>query len=257
VALEFLGSPPTLSGALTLICEPPTEPLAGLFGFAESVRLINCTGPFFDREGDRRYRIDRSKLAYWVRSKSPSVAATEYPSVLRLVSFYDVVSLRMVAILRSRGVTLRQIRATEHWLRQTFGYRWPFATRPVWTLGHLVFVRFGEYLVEASSSGQNGMEFLSSWLRGVDIDLDFDTQDLACLWRPHTDVTIDPHVQFGEACVAGTRVTTRSILNKVRAGDTVRIVGRMHDLSTHQVENAIQWEERLAHCSSGPILPAR
>jgi len=168
-----------------------------------------------------------------------------FPTRQRFITFLDLVSMRMVAVLRSRGIRLQEIRNTEVWLRREFGLERPFANRDVWTFGSNVFIQFEDHLIAASRFGHIAMQFIKDWLTKVELDMTFDVDDIASSWSPYQDVRLDPEIQFGEPCIDGTRIPTRAIWSKVKAGDTPEIVATLYEINITQVQHAIQWEERL------------
>jgi uncharacterized protein (DUF433 family) len=58
--------------------------------------------------------------------------------------------------------------------------------------------------------------------------------------RPH--ISIDPGIQFGQPCIAGTRIPTEALAGRVFAGDSVATVMYGYDLDRHQVPLACWYE---------------
>ena len=168
-----------------------------------------------------------------------------FPSRTKLITFLDLVSLRIVAVLRAQGVKPQHIRKAEDWLRTELGIPWPFASQLLWTYGSHVFVVFEEQLVAASKSGQQAMSFLKDWFSKAEHGLAFDEHHLASSWSPQVDIRLDPRFQFGEPCIDGTRIPTRAIYSKIKAGDSVDTIASLYGLGRTQVLTAQQWEERL------------
>ena len=212
----------------------------GMYGIPEAAIYLSSTPPLTNGN-----KVNTTRLRYWIRTSVPHVAPSIFPTRQRLITFLDLVSMRMIAILRSRNVTLRHIRNTESWLKKEFNLDHPFATEQLWTCGSDVFVKFSEQLWAASRFGQQAMEFINDWLSKVELDMQFDERHLASSWFPYQNIRLDPAIQFGDPCIDGTRVLTRSIWNKVKAGDSQETVAALHDLTIRQVENAIWWEQRI------------
>lgn len=213
---------------------------AGVYGIPEAATYLSNTPPFTDG-----LRINPSKLRYWIRASVPYVAPSGFPTRQRLITFLDLISMRMIAIMRSRDVKLREIKKHEAWLRKEFGIKWPFVSREMWTFGGHVFVQFEERLWASSKSGQEAMEFLKDWLSKVEVDMRFDEYNIASSWYPYKDIYLDPKIQFGTPCINETRIPTRTIWRKIKSGDSPEILANLYDLSMTQIEHAIQWERRL------------
>lgn len=191
--------------------------------------------------------VSARTLSQWVSSSVARTSQARLPTGHRMLTFTDLISLRMVAILRDHQVPIAKIRDTEEWATSQFGIEWPFALRPLWTYGSDVFVEFGQKLVAASRFGQQAMAFLRDYLREIPLDMTFDESDLADSWSPngYLSVTLDPNIQFGEPCIRGTRIPTNAIWAKANAGDGLPLIARMYDLPLDQVEGAIDWEQHI------------
>ena len=153
--------------------------------------------------------------------------------------------MRLIAVLRSRDVGLADIRDAETWMRRELQIEWPFVSRPLWTYASDVFTEFEGYLVVASRAGQQAMGFLRQWLTEVELDMSFDESDMVSSWLPYEDITIDPKVQIGQPCISDTRIPSRIIWSKLRAGDSIDVVARLYDLTPEQIRHADEWETHL------------
>ena len=218
-----------------------TQPkFMGMYGIPEAARYLAMSPPLTNG-----LSIHPKQLHRWVGANLYHPAPQMFPSRTRLITFLDLVSLRIVAVLRSRGVKPQHIREADDWLRTELDIPWPLASQPLWTYGSQVFVVFEERLIAASLSGQQAMSFLKDWLSKADHGLAFDEQLLASSWSPQVDVRLDPRFQFGEPCIDGTRIPTRAIYSKLKAGDSIDTIASLYGLGQTQVLNAQLWEERL------------
>ena len=212
----------------------------GLYRIPEAARLLGTT-----LTSANGHAVLPNKLRYWIRTSTVPARPISPFARHRLISFRDLVSLRLVAVLRSRDVALRDIRETEEWLRKNLDIDWPFISRPLWTYASDVYTEFESHLVVASRAGQRAMDFLRQWLTSVDLDMSFDENDLVSAWLPHKDITIDPRIQIGQPCVSDTRIPSRAVWGKLRAGDSIGVVARLYDLTEEQIRHADEWESRL------------
>lgn len=230
--------------------EVDTKPtFAGIYGIPDAALYLSISPPFANG-----HKVSTTNLRYWIRTGVPDIPASVYPTRQRFITFLDLVSMRMVAMLRSEGVKLHEIRTAERYLREEFGLQWPFATQSLWTYSHNVFVHFEEYILTASKYGQQAMDFIKGWLREVRIDMGFDGNGLPLFWCPYERISLDPKIQFGEPCIQGTRVSTHTIWSNVIAGDSPELVARLYDLTINDIERAVEWEERLDAVRARTIL---
>lgn len=212
----------------------------GIYGIPEAAKYLSHTPPFTNGN-----RISTERLRYWIHTSVPIISPPELPIPRRLISFNDLISMRMVAVMRSRNVKLKDIRKAERYIREKYNIQYPFINKEVWTCGSDVFIKFENYLLSASKFGQEAMEFLKEWIRKVELDMNFDQNDYVESWHPYTDITLDPKIQIGMPCISGTRIPSKSIWRKLVAGDSPEILTNLYNISSSQIENVKQWEKRL------------
>lgn len=212
----------------------------GAYGIPEAAKYLSHTPPFTNGNS-----ISTERLRYWIRTGVPIINPPELPIARRLISFNDLISMRLVAVMRSRNVKLKDIRMAERYIRENFHIQYPFINRDVWTFGSDVFIQMESYLLSASKFGQQAMDFLRDWMRKVELDMSFDQNDYVKSWNPYTDITLDPKIQIGMPCISGTRIPSRSIWRKLNAGDSSQILADLYNISPSQIEHVIQWEKRL------------
>jgi uncharacterized protein (DUF433 family) len=161
-----------------------------------------------------------------------------------ILSFYDLVSLMVVRCLTDEGVNLRKVRKAELYLRTVWELPRPFASNRVFTEGVGVFIEPepGEFIA-ADRWGQEG---LGGVLRTVLKDVTYDAvTELAESWTPVEGVVLRPDIQFGQPCIRGTRLTTRTVAELVSAGDASTYVADAYSITLAQVEAAVDFEESL------------
>ena len=218
---------------------PPDTEFVGVYDIPQAVRYI-----YGSRLAHEIYRVDSKKLIRWIRNGVASPGLARLPANRMIITFEDLVSLRVIAALRAANVNFRAIYSAEEWLRNKTGAGRPFATEIVWTEGSGIFIELHERLISASKYGQLAMDVLREYLVPVH-GLTFKNR-LASTWEPSGGVLLDPVVQFGAPCVKGTRVPTRSIWGMIEAGDSPGWVAESYRLSEEEVEAAIAWENSIA-----------
>lgn len=218
----------------------------GAYELAEASRYLYATSP--------------GKLpAYpcvrrWVRSGLPVADARSTPGKQLLLTFEDLISLRMVIALRVAGFSLQHIRKVHGWLQEATRYSRPFALKELWVSETEVFVRMEGWL-SATRRGQYAMEFIKDWLRRLRrpldsaLDLSFakvNGQEVASTWISHPYVVLDPLVQFGAPCIQGTRIPTGAVWSMFLGGDKPEAVAKDYGVPVFKVHAALEWEKRLA-----------
>jgi uncharacterized protein (DUF433 family) len=211
----------------------------------------------------RVIRVPKATVRSWVRGRRYPTAQESrrlFEPVIDIadpetssLSFQNLVELHVLsAIRRQHGVRLNAIRRALKYLRSKFKSEHPLADVQMHTDGSDLFVhRYGE-LVNASDHGQMAMKAcLGSYLDRIERD----TRGNAIRLYPFTTnrdeanrrgVVIDPRVQFGRPCLAGTGVPTALIAERHQAGDSIRDIAEDYSLQNDAIEEAIRYESLAA-----------
>jgi len=156
--------------------------------------------------------------------------------------------MRVIAILRALRVSWPKIHRAEAWLRQMTGHPRPFAVKRVWTETTEVFTDFPKGLIAASRQGQLAFAaLLGDYIEPIG-DLTFKPHNgvhVAATWTAYPDILLDPAIQFGESCVKGTRIPTLALWRMWKGGDSMGFLANSFELSSEQIERALEWEEHL------------
>jgi uncharacterized protein (DUF433 family) len=225
-------------------------------------------GIYYPAEGARYLRVPAYSLRRWaqgytywaddhrLRLKSGPVIKSDLPVIgkQRALSFLELMELRIVARLRSKGLSLQHIRMAASVAREVLGTKHPFATRKVFTdrrriLTYLTAPPDGGAMIELVRTSHHQLIF-GQILEPLLEDLDFDeSSGIAQRWWPlgrARQIVLDPAICFGAPTIAGTRVRT-DIAAGVAAEDTVETVAAAFDLTRPQVQAAVEFESlRLA-----------
>ncbi len=206
----------------------------GVYDIAEVARLL---------------RRPRQRVEGWTRTgtrKTPLLTG----EFAELFSFWDLMSLRVIAELLGRGVRRdATVTGAEH-LSRRLGTDRPFAHKDIATVGTGFFAR-----VEAATGwedvGQGGQLAFEDVVLPLLRPVTFDASGMAAIWRPQQGVWINPAVQAGEPCVDGTRIPTRLLAGLLPrdgdlSGDNMVEVLSDYRLSEGQVRAAVSFECSLA-----------
>lgn len=158
-------------------------------------------------------------------------------------SFYDLISMRVVAGLLVRDVKVKQIQTAHKTLAEMLEVDRPFAHQPISTAGTSVLAEVDELLLDVGAGRQVVLwEMVAPEL----VDVDYSEPDMmAALWRPADGVLVDPAIQFGAPCVVGRRVETAAIRDMVEGGDSPELVAWALELDVAQVDAALAFEDGL------------
>jgi uncharacterized protein (DUF433 family) len=164
-----------------------------------------------------------------------------------LLSFHDLIDVKVVGAIRERGVSLQYIRRIHSLLVQELETRHPFARRDFYTDGREVWVneesREGEKLRELLSGQHAFPVILKPFLESID----YDEQSLmADSWRIGKGIIIDPEIRYGKPIVEGTGIPAELLAMACQANEgDAEMVAEWYDVSPADVELAVAFQERI------------
>lgn len=225
--------------------EQITTGFEGIYEVSEAARylLIDMRHP------DIRYRIRTRHLIRWIHSGLSHPTLTQIPGRQLLLTFEDLISMRVIAFLRAHNYSFHKIREAESVIRLTTGHSRPFATDDLWaekTGKPDIFADMASALLVATRHGQMAFrQLLQENLISVH-GLTFDQRGVVATWSPRSGVLLHPQIQFGRPCIIGTRIPTSDITGMITAGDSIEFLAQSYDIKREQIEKAIAWETELA-----------
>ena len=163
-------------------------------------------------------------------------------------NFYMLIELFIVAQLRQSGMRMATVRKSREELSLKFGTPYPFALKGLLTDGNKLLKEIGnDALLELASGGQVVFETI---IKPFCKKLDFDAaSSLATRFFPlgHDKfVVVDPRHAFGRPVVTGTNIATETLASLINGGETLESVALMYDLPLEKVNDAWQYEKRIA-----------
>ena len=215
----------------------------GIYVAPEAARIIRATSVDLEKP----VNVNNRHILRWIRNGLALPALREVPGRDLVISFTDLISMRVIALMRAAGYTWKQIYTSEDWVRHATGADRPFATKRFWLALREIYTEHEGRLLAASLGGQYPfVDLIEDHLVPV-AGLTFDKEGLADSWtvQPSDQITMRPNVQFGAPCIRGTRIPTQTVWEMNEGGDSAAFIARVYDLEVRQVEEAIEWEKRL------------
>lgn len=226
----------------------PRSPVnAGVYFFKEVSNLLRAT----DHEARAdEFSLSPQQITGWAKKGFAQIEIDSVFSKHRFIRFPDLITLRMVAILRSHGISLAKTTDAYHFLADALSTTHPFVDRRLWVddtdIAEDIYAEVDHILVTASRHGQVPFSQLLTRKIVETAKLTFDDENLASTWSPHDKVVIDPQIHSGAPCIEGTRIATRLLHRMHVSGDSPDEIANWYELGVDQVQSAIDWEERLA-----------
>ena len=218
----------------------------GVFFLDEIVSYINATGGRYWQHGTP---LLKDRVARWAKDSGLGLRTiTHFGTRRRFLTFQAMISLRMMAILRSQGVPWQRVNSAHEYASMLLDDEFPFATEIFWDdapeLTRDVNTDFLETLVDSVKGAPSTFAEMRSTLIDDAGGLEFESGS-ATMWRPAPDVWINPRFQGGVPCVDGRRVPTSVLRASVDAGLAVENVAEDFEVTAREVRSAIAWEHRL------------
>lgn len=191
---------------------------------------------------------------YWYRTKSGSrlfrhVVEPAHPTYL---SFQNLVELFILhSIRRIHDVSLNKVRVAVQYLKDNFKKDHPFWDYDLLTDKTDLFIkRMNEYLNISQEGQWEIKEELKKCMTRIEKGksglperlfpyVKSDTPDIG------KTIQIDPMIQFGRPCIAGTGIPTEIVFDRFRAGENVKILAFDYDCKKNQIQYAIDYEEDI------------
>ncbi len=171
----------------------------------------------------------------------------------KLLSFQNLVELHVLAaIRREHQVSLQTVRKAVLFMSSKLGVEHPLASRRLLTDGKDLLIEYSGELLNLSQAGQLEMRrVVELYLSRVDHSevgepirlYPFTTSALESAPR---SVVINPTVQWGRPCLAGTGVPTAVIAERFKAGEQPEQIAADYDRETAEVLEAVRHELKLA-----------
>jgi uncharacterized protein (DUF433 family) len=167
----------------------------------------------------------------------------------RMLSFRNLVEMHVLAVLRrEKRVSLGDVRKVITELRKDVDEPHPLLSKKLLAdENRRVFVERVGRIINMSADGQVEMRaVVEQHLARIDRD----DRGIPVRLFPFTTakpdetaraVSIDPCVQFGQPCLAGTRIKTNILAERIKAGDTVVELAADYDRPQHEIEAALRY----------------
>ena len=172
----------------------------------------------------------------------------------RLFSFADLIAFTVARQVRENGVSDRHLRAGVAKLRGTHGNDNPLASSDVINRIATSGDSFLAQLVDDDYEdiGRGGQGTFQDVIKVHLKRIEFDVTGRPTRWSPFDGVSIDPEIQAGAPCIAGTRIPTAVVA--ARAADEFDDeVAFDLDLELEAVAIAVRFEELLAEGAGIPV----
>lgn len=208
-------------------------------------------------EAARYVRLSPATLRSWFfgRPYPTAKGLSHFPAVLKparrrppTLSFANLVEAHVLRSLRTdHGVPLDAVRGALAFAERELKLKQLLLREELCTAGGQIFLdRYGE-LVNLSASGQLAMrKIFEAHLERVEWGkLSFPVRLYPFVLAAAADdkpILIDPQISFGRPVVGGAFVSTRAILDRIDAGESVGDLALDYEVTSKAIEEAVVFE---------------
>ncbi|MFP4139429.1 MAG: DUF433 domain-containing protein [Phycisphaerae bacterium] len=204
-------------------------------------------------EASRLSGVSSRCVRYWFRGdgkRGPALGIGDYsdtPDDSLLLSFHDLIDVKVVGAIREKGVPLQYLRKIHSRLIEELGTRHPFARKDFYTDGKAVWVneksKEGEMIREILSGQHAFPTILKPFLESIEYD---EHSLMAEIWHIGKGIIIDPEIRYGKPVVEGTGIPAELLAMAYQAnGEDPEIVAEWYDVSPAEVEAAVAFQRRI------------
>ena len=156
-----------------------------------------------------------------------------------VVSFLDLVSLETVSRLADY-FSVQRIKRLEAEIRHDFpDLEKPFASQTFYIAGETVWLKWAGVEVEVGGR-HRGQVPLSAILRSFATEIRFNHHGVAEAWTPNEFMELDPHIQFGQPVLRGTRIAVSTVAANLGVG-TPKEVAHWYGIPVETVEGLARY----------------
>ena len=222
--------------------------IQGLYYLDEVSRFLRATD--LSARGDGEVSLSTQQITGWSRRGFFNLQKDKFERNKRFMQFPHLITSRMIAILRSHGISIHRIQRAHDYLQNETGLRYPFATSAVWTedaeRSSHIYAEIDKIFVAADESGQMPFEDLLNKRIVKVANMAFDEDTRAVSWEPSPGVVIDPQFLSGAPCIKGRRIATELIYSRRMDGDSIEFLEECYQITAGQIQSAVAWETSLA-----------
>lgn len=198
---------------------------------------------------EREVWVSPERILDWVSRGFFGVDRNRFDGDRRYIEFAPLVSLRLMALLESRGVSDDCIAGVHDYVKVTSGDRYPFATRIFWTDesdgAEGLYARFCEVLSASNGDGEVPFARLLNGDGTETFGMEFDSGGRAIRWDPAEGIEIHPGFLSGAPRLKGRRIHADQIAGMLSAGDSRDTLMWWLEVTEAEIDNALRWESRL------------
>lgn len=235
------------NGIASAVKDEKKGQIDGLYYLDEVCRFLRATD-LSARRGE--VSLSSQQISGWSRRGFFDLQKDKFERNRRFMQFPHLITSRMIAILRSYGISIQRIQKAHDYLQGETGARYPFATSTVWTedaeKSSHIYAEIDRIFVAADESGQMPFEELLARRIVRVANMEFDGDARAMSWEPSPGVVIDPRFHSGAPCIEGTRIATELIYSRRIDGDSIESLEECYQISKGQIQSAVAWETLLA-----------
>lgn len=162
----------------------------------------------------------------------------------KAVSFHTLVEFYVMMQFSEAGVKPKQVLTAHKELSELYNSAFPFANKEVLagirTDSKKIYFTIEGNIITLDGTKQFNLGYMELFFK----NLEFDADQLASRFWPmgkDKSILVDPMRKFGHPIVDGKNIFPETLNNHFKAGDPIRYIAQVYDLTEQQVSDAIQF----------------
>jgi uncharacterized protein (DUF433 family) len=162
----------------------------------------------------------------------------------KAVSFHTLVEFYVFFVLAEHGVSTKQVLKAHEELTRLFETAFPFAMGRVLsglnTDGKKIYLEHEGSIVALDGTRQLNLDLIKAFFH----KLEFGDDGLANKFWPNgkeSSIVIDPERKLGHPVISESNIYPETIYSHIKAGDPVKYISFVYELSEKEVEDAIKF----------------
>ena len=223
--------------------ERPTEPIEGSDLWRKRLTLPTYTVA----EAARYAQAKPQTVGYWFRGSESSGPALPRRNAGERLNYFEAVEVAFVAVFRSYGVRLKNLRNARAYFQALLQTEYAFASERFFTEGSRILREWGDLqelseFTEVVIGDEQGQLAWAELLGEKFHTFDYE-HGLALRWHVagrSSPVQIDPRIAFGAPSVRG--IPTWAMRGRIQAGESVEEICDDFGLEDHEVIAGLEFE---------------
>lgn len=189
-------------------------------------------------------KINKTKVRAWLKNYwDNSVVKSKHGKV---INFLTLIEIYVFNTLLENGVQRKKIIAMQKNLSQQLKTDYPFAHNSFYYANQEVYAEIDEKKHIASNMNYILSTFIIPFAQKIEFAPD--TQIATCFYPAgqKKNIVVNPEIMFGSPTIKGTRISTSSVYDFYKAGNSINLIANIYEIPKQTVKDIISFHKLSA-----------